>query len=178
MKLNHVIALFGSMQWAQLLQLPFEEVQPPFWLEAMQNIVNVFLALTIRGYLIFVLLGFMIFVTGVFDGLAKTLVGIGVFIFFFGPYITNMFAAIAGVEIPSPSSARNSWISLVGLSDSTLIHVLITLGNLTVAIGLLAGSILYFVPSSNELKSKGHSLIVRALMLTPVLFFFSVTPWI
>ncbi|MHA2433614.1 MAG: hypothetical protein ACXADO_10340, partial [Candidatus Thorarchaeota archaeon] len=102
----------------------------------------------------------------------------GVFIYFFGPYITNMFAVIAGVEIPSASSASSSWISLVGLSDSTLIHVLITLGNLTVAIGLLAGSILYFVPSSNELKAKGQSLIVRALMLAPVLFFFSVTTWI
>ncbi|MHA1959213.1 MAG: hypothetical protein ACW99U_03235 [Candidatus Thorarchaeota archaeon] len=158
--------------------MPFQEFEMPFWLEAIQNVVNVFLALTIRGYLILVLIGFMVFVTGLSDGLAKSLIGIGVFIYFFGPFISNTVAAIAGVENPSISGAASSWIDLVGFSDSALIHMLITLGNMTAAIGLLAGSILYFVPSSNELKSRGQSLMVRALMLAPVLFFFSVTPWI
>ncbi len=172
-----MIAALNPIQWPQLLQLPFQEVEIPFWLEAIQNIVNVFLALTIRGYLILVLLGFMVFVTGLSDGLAKSLVSFGVFIYFFGPYITNMVAAIAGVENPSVSGAASSWVDLVGLSDSALIYILITLGNMTATIGLLAGSILYFVPSSNELKSRGQSLMVRALMFAPVLFFVSVTTW-
>lgn len=161
-----------------LLQVPFEGVELPYWIDSIQNILNIFLALIIRGYLIFVLIGFMIYMTGISDGLAKTFVIVGVVAYLVGPYILELVAGMAGINPPTLTEATVAWIGFVGMTDADLITLLVTLGDMMVAIGILVGAILYFVPTSSDLKSKGQSLIVRALMLSPVLVFFHIAPWI
>ena len=65
MKVSTVIIL--------LLQLPFDTGFPQ-WIETLGDVFKVLFALYIRGYLIFLLLGFMIYATGLNDGLSKALI--------------------------------------------------------------------------------------------------------
>ncbi|MGY5874698.1 MAG: hypothetical protein RTU30_03035 [Candidatus Thorarchaeota archaeon] len=159
-----------------LLQLPTEGYSQ--WLDAMSDILNIFLALSIRGYLILILVGMMVYVTGVSDGTAKILVGAGVVLYFVGPFILDIIAGMAGVAQPTIEQATSSWLHLVGMTDADTIALIVTIGDILLAVCVLAGAILYFTPSSNDLMSRGRSLIVRGLMLAPVLVFFHVAPWI
>ena len=161
-----------------LLQSPFDLQMPENWFNTISDILNVFFALAIRGYLIFVLIGFMVYATGLSDGLAKFLVGLGIVLYFVGPLIVNLFAQFSGVETITLESATTAWLQFVGMSDVELISLLVWLGDAVAAICLLVGAILYFTPNANDMTGKGKSLMVRALMLAPILAFFHVAVWL
>lgn len=158
------------------LQSPFEI--PGNWFAIIGDILNVAYVLAIRGYLIFVLIGLMIFATGISDGLSKGLVAFGIILYFAGPFVVNLFAQFSGVEQISLESATFVWLRIVGMTDAELITILIWLGDAIVSLCLLAGAVLYFTPSAKDLESRGKSLMVRALMFAPVLAFFHVAAWL
>ena len=159
-------------------QLPFDFTPPEFWFSAMTLILNALYALAIRGYLILVILGFIIYATGLSDGLAKAFVAFGIGFYFLGPIIINLFASLSSVEPVTPQSATLAWLGLFGMSDAEMIYLLVWIGDIVAATCCLAGAILYFSPSDNGLTARGKSLIVRALMLAPILAFFHVAPYI
>jgi hypothetical protein len=161
-----------------LLQSPFDVQIPESWFTTMGEILNVLFALAIRGYLIFVLVGMMIFATSLSDGLAKSLVVLGIALYFGGPFIVNLFGQFSGIETITLESATTAWLQLVGMTDAEIISLLVWLGDVIAAICLLAGAILYFTPNANDMTKKGKSLMVRALMLAPVLAFFHVAAWL
>ncbi|KXH76020.1 MAG: hypothetical protein AM326_07985 [Candidatus Thorarchaeota archaeon SMTZ-45] len=144
-----------------LIQSPFDIPLPDTWFSTLGEILNALFALAIRGYLIFILIGMMIYATGLSDGLAKSLVAAGI-----------------GVETITLESATSAWLHLLGMTDAEIISILVWLGDAIVAICLLAGAILYFTPSANDMTGKGKSLIVRALLLAPILAFFHVAAWL
>jgi hypothetical protein len=159
-----------------LLQSPFDV--PSNWFTIIGDILNVAYVLTIRGYLIFILIGLMIFATGLSDGLSKGLVAFGIILYFAGPFIVNLFAQFSGVEQITLESATIVWLRIIGMTDAELIAVLVWLGDAIASICLLAGAVLYFTPSAKDLESRGKSLMVRALMFAPVLAFFHVAAWL
>lgn len=161
-----------------LLQSPFDLQMPENWFSTISEILNVFFALAIRGYLIFLLVGMMIYATGLSDGLAKFLVGIGIVLYIGGPFIVNLFGQFSGVETITLESATTAWLHLVGMTDAEIISLLVWLGDAVAAICLLVGTILYFTPNANDMTAKGKSLMVRALMLAPILAFFHVAAWL
>jgi hypothetical protein len=151
---------------------------PENWFNTIGEILNVLFALAIRGYLIFVLVGMMIYATGLSDGLAKSLVVLGIALYFGGPLIVNLFGQFSGVEIITLESATTAWLRVVGMTDAEVVSLLVWLGDAVAAICLLVGSILYFTPAANDMTGRGKSLIVRALMLAPILAFFHVAAWL
>ncbi|MHA3963052.1 MAG: hypothetical protein AM325_005885 [Candidatus Thorarchaeota archaeon SMTZ1-45] len=161
-----------------LIQSPFDIPLPDTWFSTLGEILNALFALAIRGYLIFILIGMMIYATGLSDGLAKSLVAAGIVLFFGGPLIINLLAQLSGVETITVESATSAWLHLLGMTDAEIISILVWLGDAIVAICLLAGAILYFTPSANDMTGKGKSLIVRALLLAPILAFFHVAAWL
>ena len=169
------MALFGIVL---LLQLPFEFSLPTDWLNMMNNILRVLYALSIRGYLLLLLAGFVVYATGLSDTFAKLLVGMGVFIYILGPLATNLMGSFIGFETITMEAARSAWIDLFGMSDLEIETLLLWIGEVVAAVCCLAGAILYFTPTSGELASRGRSLIVRSLLLAPLLVFFHVTPWL
>ncbi|NHJ12142.1 MAG: hypothetical protein EAX95_00615 [Candidatus Thorarchaeota archaeon] len=161
-----------------LLQIPFDPTFPSPFVDILDISLNIMLALVIRGYLIFVLVGFMVYVTGISDGLGKLLVGMGVVLYVVGPILLDLFTSMIGLEAITIESATTTWLSLIGMTDAEVVGLVVLIGDMVAVICVLAGAILYFTPSSSDLKSRGHSLVVRALMFAPVLAFFHVTPWI
>lgn len=161
-----------------LQELPFDPTVPSPFLDILDLFLNVMMALAIRGYLILVLVGFMIYVTGLSDGLGKILVGAGAVIYVAGPLLLNFFAGVVGVEAVTLEGATTAWLSLVGMTDVEIVSLLVLLGDMIAAICALVGAILYFTPSANDLKSRGQSLMVRALIFAPILAFFHIAPWI
>jgi hypothetical protein len=144
----------------------------------MTLVFNLGYAMAIRGYLLLVLVGLMIYVTGLSDTLSKVLVVTGVILYLAGPVLINYVASLAGVETLSTESALLVWLNTFGMTDGELIDVLVTIGGFVDSTCALAGAIMYFTPSSGDLKSRGQSLVVRALLFAPVLVFFYVSPWI
>lgn len=144
----------------------------------MEKVLNGLYGFAVRGYLLLILLGFIIFMTALNDGLAKALIASGVGIYIGGPYFISICARLANVENPTIETATSAWVNMFGMFDSEMVAVIVFLGDILFSICMLSGVILYLTPSSNDLKAKGHSLIVRSLMLAPVLIFFNVTPWI
>jgi hypothetical protein len=165
-----------SAAFALLLQLPFDP--SPEWLEALQNILSLGLALVIRGYLILVLVGFMVYATGLSDGLAKFLVGAGVVLYIGGPYLIGLAASLSGITGIDLNAATSAWFTYIGMTDAEFVELLVTLGDVLLATCALIGAILYFNPTSNDLEARGKSLMVRAVMFAPILVFFHITPWI
>ena len=161
-----------------LLQSPFDLQMPENWFNTMGEILNVLFALAIRGYLIFVLIGMMIFATGLSDGLAKSLIALGIALYFGGPLIVNLFAQFSGVEPITLESATRAWLQLLGMTDAEIVSLLVWLGDAVAAMCLLMGAILYFTPGASDMTGKGKSLMVRALMLAPILAFFHVAAWL
>ena len=161
-----------------LLQSPFDLQLPENWFITINQILNVLFALAIRGYLIFVLVGMIIYATGLSDGLAKSLVILGVALYFGGPFIVNLFGQFSGIEIITLESATTAWLHLVGMTDAELVSLLVWMGDAVAAICVLVGAILYFTPNANDMTARGKSLIVRALMLAPILAFFHVAAWL
>jgi hypothetical protein len=158
-----------------LLQLPFESTP---WLDMMSDVLNVFLAFAIRGYLVLILIGLMIYVTGLSDGLAKSLVIGGVILYFVGPLIFELAAGVIGIPPPNIQQATMTWLDMFGMTDAEIIAFIVAIGDIVLATCVLAGAILYFTPSSKNLASRGQSLMVRGLILAPILLFFHVAPWI
>lgn len=159
-----------------LLQMPFEDSPIQSWFQTVEIILNVLYALSVRGYLILVLVGVIIYTSSVNDGLSKVLVGFGVALYFVGPIILDLFAGFAGVGPMTLETATSAWLALFGLTDAALLAILVTTGGIVAAVCFLVGAILYFTPTSNDLKSRGYSFMVRALILAPILTFFHVTP--
>ena len=104
-----------------LLQFLLDLQMPENWFHTIGQILNVLFALAIRGYLIFVLVGMMIYATGLSDGLAKSLVALGIALYFGGPLIVNLFGQFSGVETITLESATTAWLQLVGMTDAELI---------------------------------------------------------
>ena len=163
---------------ALILQFPFEFGFPTDWLNAVNSVLNVLYALSLRGYLLLLLGGFVVYATGLSDTSAKLLVGIGVFLYVLGPLATNLMGSLIGFETITAETARSAWVDLFGVSDMEIVDLLLWVGEIVAAICCLTGAILYFTPTSGELGSRGRSLIVRSLLLAPVLVFLHVTPWI
>ncbi|MBE0527364.1 MAG: hypothetical protein IH631_10505, partial [Candidatus Thorarchaeota archaeon] len=82
-----------------LAQIPFEFAPPDYWFPVLTQILNVFYALSIRGYLIFILIGFIVYATTYIDGFGKFMVAAGFFLYFVGPLVVNVFAYFATVEL-------------------------------------------------------------------------------
>ena len=95
-----------------------------------------------------------------------------------GPYVLDIFAGIIGTGPINLESATSAWLSLIGMTDADLVYLLVTIGDIIAAVCILSGAIMYFTPLSGDLKSRGQSLIVRALLFAPILAFFHVAPWI
>lgn len=165
-----------SVTYIGMLQTPFTV---PFqeWLDGMTLIFNLGYAMAIRGYFLLLLIGFMIYVTGLSDTLSKALVVAGVVLYIAGPPVINLFAGMAGIGVISVDEALATWMNFVGISDAEFIHLLIMIGGILLSVCGLSGAILYFTPASSDLKARGQSLIVRALILAPVLAFFQLVPW-
>ncbi len=161
-----------------LFQLPFESIPFPGWFDAIEIVLNLLYALAARGYVILILLGFMVYITGLNDSLSKTLVIMGIALFLVGSQLIIMITASAGVSAISIESATATWFAVFGLADSELFAILRAFASVEVAICVLSGAILFFTPSSNDLKSRGHSLIVRGLIFAPILAFMYYVPWI
>lgn len=161
-----------------LLQSPFDLQMPENWFGMLGDVLNVLFALAIRGYLILILIGLMIFTTGLSDGLSKILVGLGIALYFGGPFIVNLVGQLNGIEPVTLESATAAWVRIVGMTDAELITILVWLGDAIASICLLAGAILYFTPAANDFTSRGKSMMVRALMIAPVLVFFHVSAWL
>ena len=160
-----------------MLQLPLPNTYLD-WPDLMSDILNAFLAFTIRGYLVLILVGLMIYATGLSDGLAKGLVIGGIIIYFIGPFILDFVSGIIGINPPTIEQATMSWLAIFGMPDAEIIAFIVTIGDLVIAVCVLTGAILYFTPSSPDLHSRGQSLIVRGLILAPMLLFFHLAPWI
>jgi hypothetical protein len=150
----------------------------PGWTSFIERALSAMYGLAVRGYLLFIVIGLILFMTGLDDGLSKALIVFGVIIYIGGPYLVSFFAEMARVESPTIESATVAWLGLFGGTGSEMITMMVFLGDILFSICLLSGVVLYLTPSSNDLKAKGHSLMVRALMLAPVLVFLNVTPWI
>jgi hypothetical protein len=161
-----------------MVQSPFEIPTYGPWMDIAGLMLNLLLALFIRGYLLLVLVGFMIYVTGLSDGLGKTLVVAGVAIYILGPFVLDIFAGVIGTGPITLETATSAWLSLIGMTDTELVFLLVTIGDIVAAVCILSGAIMYFTPLSGDLKSRGQSLVVRALLFAPILAFFHVAPWI
>jgi hypothetical protein len=151
---------------------------PENWFAIIGEVLSVLYALAIRGHLIFVLIGLMIFATGFSDGLSKGLVAFGIILYFTGPFIINLFGQFSGVEPITLESATTAWLRVVGMTDVEFITVLVWLGDAIASICLLTGAVLYFTPSVKDMESRGKSLMVRALMFGPILAFFHIAAWL
>ncbi len=161
-----------------MAQAPFGFELPEFWLPTLENILTVLYAVAIRGYLIFLLIGFIVYTTTYADGLGKFMVGAGVFLYFGGPIIVNALAQLATLEIVSFEAATMAWANLVGMPDADLIYTMVWIGDLVGAICLLTGAILYFTKAAGDLETKGKSLIIRSLILFAILSYFLIAPFV
>jgi hypothetical protein len=159
-----------------MAQFPFEFQPPDFWLPTLETILTVLYAVAIRGYLIFLLIGFIIYTTTYGDGFGKFFVGAGFFFYFAGPLLVNLFAQLATIELVSFESATLAWTNLVGMPDADIIYTIVWIGDLVGAICLLTGAILYFTKAAGDLESKGKSLIIRSLILFAILSYFHLAP--
>ncbi|NWF96429.1 MAG: hypothetical protein HXY34_09850 [Candidatus Thorarchaeota archaeon] len=160
-----------------LLQTPPLENPLQGWLDVMTLVLNIGYALATRGYLLLILVGFALYVTGVSDVLAKVIVGAGIFIYFFGPFVIGQVVGFVGVEPVTSETARLIWQSVMGMPDVDLVYMVLVVSDLVASVCVLAGAILYFTPSTNDLRSRGQSLIVRSLMFAPVLAYLHIFPW-
>ncbi len=170
MNLNVLITL--------VLQLPYDMGPLPEWLDAMEWVLNLLYAFAVNGFLILILLGFMIYTTGLSDGFSKLLVVGGVALYFVGPPLANFLADSAGLGLLSIENAQSTWYALFGIYETQMLALMVIIGDIVVAICILVGAILYFTPSSGDLKSRGYSLVVRALIFAPILAFLHIVPWI
>ena len=161
-----------------MAQAPIDFAPPDFWFPTLTLILNGLYAVAIRGYLIFILIGFILYTTTYVDGFAKFMVGAGFFLYFVGPLVVNVFAQFAAVELVTLESATLVWVNLVGMSDADMIYTIVLIGDAAAALCCLAGAILYFTKAAGDLESKGKSLIIRSLILFAILSFFYVAPYV
>lgn len=160
------------------LQPPFGTNQFPDYYSTIDTILNVLYALAVRGYLLLLLVGLIVFATGLCDGFAKMSVAIGILLYLIGPYVLSIFGNLAGVEQFTLEKATIAWLGIFGMTDVEMVHFLVWIGDIILGVCILAGVIMYFTPSSKDLKTRGHSLIVRSLILAPVLVYFHLTAWL
>lgn len=163
---------------AVLLQLPFGFEPPLDWFNTLSQVLNVLYALSIRGYLLLLLSGFIVYATGLSDTFAKMLVGVGIFFYFFGPFATNVMGSFMGIETITMETAASAWLDLFGMSDAEIVTLLLWVGELVAAVCCLLGAILHLTPTSKDWESRGRSLVVRSLMLAPILVFFQIALWL
>ncbi len=152
------------------LQLPITD---PFenWLHTMSGILNVAYAFSIRGYIMLIIIGMTLYVTGLNDLFSKFLVVGGTVISIIGPPLVLYIGSIARVEGITAENADMAWAFFLSFSDMEILRIIFILCSLVVSLCMLVGSILYFTPSSPELKTRGHSLIVRTFICVAVFLF-------
>ena len=117
-----------------MAQSPIDFTGFDFWFSTLTLILNVFYALSIRGYLIFLLIGFIIYTTTYADGFGKFFVGLALFLFFAGPLVINVFAQLAAVEEVTFQSATTTWLGFFGMSDADMIFTIMWFGDAVGAI--------------------------------------------
>jgi len=161
-----------------MAQFPFGLDLPDFWLPTLDQILTVLYALAIRGYLIFLLIGFIVYTTTYGDGFGKFMVVAGLFLYFGGPIVINILAQVATLEPVTFENATMAWTNLVGMPDADIIYTMVWIGDLVGAICLLTGAILYFTKAAGDLEIKGKSLIIRSLILFAVLSYFHFAPFV
>ena len=161
-----------------LAQNQMDFAPPDYMFPIISQILNVLYALAIRGYLIFILIGFIVYATTYVDGFGKFMVAAGFFLYFVGPLLVNVFASFAAVELVTFESATIAWLGFFGMSDADMIFTILWVGDAVGAICCLAGAILYFTKAAGDLESKGKSLIVRSLILFAILAYYHITPYI
>lgn len=161
-----------------MAQSPVEFTQLEYWFSIITFLLNAFYAISIRGYLIFILIGFIVYTTTYADGLAKFLVVAGFFLYFAGPILADVFAQLATVELVTFESATSVWVNFFGIPDADLIYTIMLIGDAVAAICCLTGAILYFTKAASDLESQGKSLIIRSLILLAILSYFYVAPYI
>jgi hypothetical protein len=120
----------------------------------------------------------MIYATGLNDGLSKALITMAIVLYFVAPFLIELFSGFAGTGPITLENATHAWLMTFGLSEGELVNLLITLGECVAAVCVLIGAILYFTPSSSEMKARGQSLMVRSLILAPILIFLQLTPYL
>lgn len=157
---------------AVIMQIPFEEIAVPSYLDMLDGILHTLYALSVRGYIIFILAGMMLYATSLGDGTAKGLVIAGISLYFLGPFVVAYMMNAAGLGPIDSEKAEVAWRGLFGIGDLDILSLILMIGDALFAVLLLAGAILYFTPSSKDLKNKGEALITRSLILSPVLVFF------
>jgi len=161
-----------------MVQIPPDFAYPSDYLGILSFLLNIFYALAIRGYLIFILIGFIIYATTYSDGFGKFMVAVGFFLFFAGPLIANVFAYFTATELVTFESATQTWLSFFGMSDADFIYTIVWIGDAVGAICCLTGAILYLTKTANDMESKGKSLLIRSLILFAILSYFHVAPYI
>jgi len=161
-----------------MAQSPYGFDLPDFWLPTVEQILTVLYAVAIRGYLIFLLIGFIVYTTTYVDGFGKFMVIAGFFLYFAGPIVVNIIAQIITIDLVTLETATLAWTNLVGMPDADLIWIMVWIGDLVGAICLLTGAILYFTKAAGDLETKGKSLILRSLILFAVLSYFHIAPFI
>jgi hypothetical protein len=154
------------------MQIPFEEIALPSYLDMLDKALHALYALSVRGYIVFILAGMMIYATSLGDGTAKGLIIGGIALYFLGPFVVTYMMNVAGLGPIDTEKAEVVWRGLFGIGDLDILALSLMIGDALVAVLLLAGAILYFTPSSKDLKNKGQSIITRSLVLSPVLVFF------
>jgi hypothetical protein len=161
-----------------LAQSPFDFQPPAIWLPTAEQVLTVFYGVAIRGYLILLLIGFIVYTTTYVDGLGKFMVAAAFFFYFGGPIVVNLIADVATVGPITFEAATQAWTNLIGMPDADFIFTVVWIGDLVGAICLLSGAILYFTKTANDLEAKGKSLIIRSFILFAVLSYFHVAPLI
>ena len=132
-------------------------------MEGMDDIFNIFLAISIRGYLVLILVGLMVYATGTSDGTAKILVGGGIGLYFLGPFVLDILAGLAGVSPPNIEQATSAWLRVFGMTDADTIAIIVTIGDIILAVCVLVGAILYFTHSSSDFMSRRRKLLKLVL---------------
>jgi hypothetical protein len=170
--------MFPELVSMLMAQSPFGFALPDFWLPTLEQILTVFYAVAIRGYLIFILAGFIIYATTYVDGLGKFMVAAGFFLYFAGPLIVNVFAHATTIDLVTFEGATLAWTNLIGMADADIIYTIVWIGDAVGAICCLTGAVLYFTKAAGDLESKGRTLIIRSLILFAILSYFHITPFI
>ncbi len=150
---------------------------PTFPVREVFEVAYAFLLIfTVRGYMLLILVGMTIFATGLGDSAAKQFVILGVGLCVLGPVLTPLVSGLLGLQPLSIDQSMDIWIRVLHVPDAELVGLALYAADAVSAVCFLVGAILYFNPASGDLKERGHSLMVRSLILAPVVLFLHLSP--
>ncbi len=152
--------------WLAILQVP-----PPIDMGPLQSLLDTvsealrFLYVFItRWYFIFVVLGFIVYATTLYDSTAKVMVSFGIIAFFIGPFMAGL---IAGMPLGSTVVADGNvmMMDVFGMTDGDLMFLLLSFADLVAATCILIGAIMHFTQPSHDMIERGKSLMTRGIIL-------------